>query len=275
MSTLTAVLAHLPAEEVHERIALLHAVAPQARVAVCYGGPAGEFERIDYAEKLFIDDATLRGPEQHLQSLSATFEALWRRYFAVDASLDALYLIEYDHLVLDARYEERLRELADGTGADLMGKNCVERTATNDEHYIRFRGDARLLAQLRRCSVRDDPTRIFGCLGDGIWISRRALQAYVEVGGHPACYCEVYVPTLVHHLGFHVLDVDAHGDLYRDVRWIPSFDASQVLARYRDGAVFMHPVKDAGAVRALHEEVRRSRATPRGPDLLASPRRGA
>ena len=255
MSTLTAVLAHLPAPEVHERIALLRAVAPDARFVLCYGGPAREFEHIDYEDKLFIDDPTLRGREQHLQSLTLTFEALWRRYFARDDRFDSLYLIEYDHLVLDARFETRLRDLAASTGADLMGKNCVERTATNDEHYIRFRRDPRLLAHLRRVSVRDDPTRIFGCLGDGIWICRRGLQAYVDVGEHPPCYCEVYVPTLLHHLGFSVLDIDAHDDLYRDVRWIPPFDTSRVLARFQEGAVFMHPVKDAAAVRALREVV--------------------
>ena len=29
-------------------------------------------------------------------------------------------------------------------------------------------------------------------------------------GGHPPCYCETYVPTLLHHLGFRVVDIDAH-----------------------------------------------------------------
>jgi len=251
VSTVTAVLSHLGAPEVHDSLQLLQAVAPDARFVVCYGGRIDEFERIDYGHKLFIDDPTLRGPERHLQSLTTVLERVWAAYFEADESVDSLYVIEYDHLVLDSRFETRLRELASQTRADFMGKNCVDCTATNEAQYVRFRRDERLLAHLRSLSVRDEPTRLFRCLGDGMWISRRAVRAYVEVGDHPPCYCEVYVPTLLHHLGFRLVDVDAHSDLYQDVRYMPRFDAEQAMARFTDGAVFIHPVKDPLALRAI------------------------
>lgn len=253
MSTVTAVLTHLRAERVHETMELLRAVSPDARFVVCYGGDRSEFERITAPEKLFIDDPTLRGPAQHLQSLTRSFQALWGACFEHDDSADALYLIEYDHLILDAGFETRLRELATVTGADFMGKNCGDRTATNGEHYVRFRRDPSLLGHLRELSVRDEPSRIFGCLGDGMWISRRALEAYLSVAEHPPCYVEIYVPTLLHHLGFRIVDVDMHSELYRHVRWMPSFDADQVVAQCRAGTVFMHPVKDRAAVQAARE----------------------
>ena len=79
-----------------------------------------------------------------------------------------------------------------------------------------------------------------------MWISRRALRAYVDVDEHPPCYCEIYVPTLLHHLGFRVVDVDAHSDLYRDVRWLPPFDADQVMARFTDGDG-LHPPRQGPA----------------------------
>ncbi len=251
MSTLTAVLIHLEAARVRERMDLLARVAPGARCVVCYGGPFVEFSRVAHAEKLFIDDPTLRGPEQHLQSLTLTFTALWHRYVRGDADVDSVYLIEYDHLVLNGGFDERLRELAAATGADFLGKNCTDRTATNGEHYIRFRRDERLLSFLRRVSVREDQERLFGCLGTGMWLSRAALEAYVGIVDHPPCYCETYVPTLLHHLGCRVVDVDAHGDLYRYVRWIPTFAPDEVTAAQADGAVFMHPVKDPQAVERL------------------------
>ncbi len=56
--------------------------------------------------------------------------------------------------------------------------------------------------------MRKDLTRLYGCLGDGMWLSREALNAYVGVGEHPPCYNETYAPTLLHHLGFRVVDVD-------------------------------------------------------------------
>jgi hypothetical protein len=251
VNTVTAVLSHLRAPEVHDSLQLLQAVAPDARFVICYGGKIDEFEQIDFKHKLFINDPTLRGPERHLQSLTAIFELIWTAYFEAEQSVDSLYIIEYDHLVLDPRFETRLRELASRTRADFMGKNCVDCTATNEAQYVRFRRDARLLGHLRSLSVRDDPTRLFRCLGDGMWISRHALEAYVGVGEHPPCYCEVYVPTLLHHLGFRVVDVDAHSDLYQDVRYMPRFDVEQAMARFADGAIFLHPVKDPGAVRAI------------------------
>lgn len=261
MSTVTAVLTHLPHEQVQAGIELLEAVSPDALFVICYGGQRSEFERVVVEHKLFVDDPTLRGPEQHLQSLTRVFEALWWTYLRADESVDSLYLIEYDHLILDPRFEQHLSELAARTGADLLGKTCADRTATNDEHYIRFRRDARLLAHLHRLSVREDRSRIFGCLGDGMWISRRALEAYVDLGDHPSCYCETYVPTLLHHLGFRVVDVDAHSDLYREVRWTPPFSVQDVIARLEGGTPFIHPVKDPNAVRALRDSFTRERGT--------------
>jgi hypothetical protein len=255
VSTLTVVLSHLGAEQVDERMSLLTEVAPNARFVLGYGGAPGEFDRVEWHEKFFVDDPTLRGPAQHLQSLTQVFETAWREYFADDEELDSLYVIEYDHLVLDRTFEERMSALALDTGADMLGKRCVDLTGTNVAHYVRFRRDPRLLAHLDRVSTRENRERLFGCLGDGIWLSRRALQAYVDVGEHPPCYCEVYVATLIHHLGFRVVDVDAHSDLYRDVRWLPERSAGEVLELARSGAVFVHPAKDQAAIAPLRELV--------------------
>jgi hypothetical protein len=253
--TLTVVLTHVGAEHTDELMSLLQAVAPDARFVVAHGGTRRAFDQITWEEKLFVDDPTLRGPPQHLQSLTQVLETAWRAYFDSDAALDSLYLIEYDHLILDGGFEARLRTLAQATQADLLGKACIDATGTNLAHYVRFRRDDRLLAHLAAVSVREDRQRLFSCLGDGIWLSRRALAAYVDVGEHPPCYCEIYVPTLIHHLGLRVVDVDAHGDLYRDVRWTPEFSASEVLDRASAGAVFVHPVKQQAVITPLRERL--------------------
>jgi len=263
VSTLTVVLTHLAGPAADDRMELLRAVAPDARLVVGHGGTRSDYERVTWPEKFFVDDPTLRGPAQHLQSLTQVFEIAWREYVARDAELDSVYVIEYDHLILDPAFEHRLRALASETGADLLGKTCVDRTATNEAHYIRWRRDERLLEHLRRHSVREDPEQIFGALGDGLWLTRRALEAYVNVGTHPPCYCEVYVPTLVHHLGFRVVDIDRHGDLYHHVRWLPEYSSSEVLALARAGVPFVHPAKDPALDAALREIVG-DRARPAG-----------
>lgn len=248
---LTAVLTHLDAEQVHETIALLRLAVPESELVVCHAGEREDFERIQFESKIYIDDPHLRGPARHLQSWTQIFEAVWWTHFERDQTVDSLYLIEYDHVILDTCFEARLLDLAARTGADFLGKNCVDRTATNWEHYVRFRRDERLLGHLRSLSVRADPERLYGCLGDGMWISRSALMAYVQTAQHPPCYCETYVPTLVHHLGFNVVNVDEHDDLYRHVRWVPPFTPEEAVARFREGAIFLHPVKSGDAVRGL------------------------
>jgi hypothetical protein len=256
VNTLTVVLTHQDPDRVHETLDLLRLVTEENDVFVCHAGRREDFDRIEFGGKVYIDDPTLRGPARHLQSLSQVFEAVWRTRVKDDEGIDSVYVIEYDHLILDTGYEQRLRDLAVRTGADFLGKNCVDRTATNWQHYVRFRADERLLSHLRVRSVRDDPVKLFGCLGDGMWLVRSALEAYVEAAPHPPCYVEVYVPTLLHHLGFRVVDIDEHSDLYGDVRWDRPFASGEAIARLNDGAVFLHPVKDRQALRRLADALR-------------------
>ena len=126
-----------------------------------------------------------------------------------------------------------------------MGKSCVPRNATNWHHYTRFRHNPELLAWLRRISVRPDPRRMYGTLGDGMWLSRAAVEAYIALGKHPRCYGELYVPTVLHHLGYEVIDVDSHSRLYDAVRWHPPYDRVELDRLRCAGATFAHPVKDA------------------------------
>ncbi len=252
MATLHAFISHLGGREVAQGVELVHAVAPDARVVVFHGGRREQFGQIALEDKVFLEDPDLRGPPRHLQSWTEVFEQAWEGWVRDDPAWDSLYLFEYDHLILHPDFEARLRELADTTGADFMGKNCVERTGTNWEHYIRYRADPVLLEHLRRVSVREDPTTLYGCLGNGMWLSRSALAAYVGVAHHPRCYNETYVPTLMHHLGMRVVDVDAHSDLYRWVRWVPEFTSPEVMQIAADGGAFVHPVKDLTVGAALH-----------------------
>ena len=244
MKTLNALISHLPAAAVDEHLQLQRAVAPGARFVVCYTGDAASFAHIRDEAKALVDDGSLAGPARSFQAYGGVLAAIARQWLAAEPELDSVYLFEYDHLILSPGFEDALRALAERTGAGLMGKNCVERTATNWHHYARFRRDPALLACLRRVSVREDATRMYGTLGNGIWLSRAAVEAYLAVPEHPPCYGELYVPTLLHHLGQRVIDIDALSPLYAAVRWEPGFSGSEVDRLCAEGAAFVHPVKD-------------------------------
>jgi hypothetical protein len=238
---LNAVITHLPADEVEEDLRALRELTPDSEFLCCYTGTRSEFERL--GDGILLDDGGLAGAPRSYQSYHGVFAAL------AEHSFDAVYLVEYDHLVLDPGFEGALIELAERTGAEFMGKNCAPRNHTNWPHYARFRRDPDLLAHLRRISTRDDPTVLLGTLGSGMWLSRAAFDSYVSLDSHPRSYGELYVPTVIHHLGHRVVDIDAVSDLYRDVRWDPDYGLAEVSA-LRSGTTFVHPVKSAAVRRA-------------------------
>ena len=244
---LNVVLMHQDADTVDAYVRYLQAVEPGARFAVAHGGRREDFDRVRHAAKVFIDDPSLRGAPRTFQSYHATLGELERAFVIGDADIDAVYLFEWDHMVLRSGFEVLLTALAERHGAGFMGKSCVERTGTNWHHYTRFRRDPALLAHLREHSVREDPTTLYGTLGNGFWLSRDALAAYTAVGERPHVYGELYVPTLLHHLGFRVVDIDGAGDLYRHVRFEPELTVEDVLEIKRAGGYFAHPCKAAGA----------------------------
>jgi hypothetical protein len=245
VSQLNVLLTHQDAARVDANVRYLQAVAPEARFVVAHGGRAEDCAGVAHAEKVFVDDETLRGPPRTHQSYHVTLGLVHDRFVRDDPSVSAVYVLEWDHVVLRADFEQPLRAWADRTGADFMGKTCVERTGTNWHHYTRHRRDPALLAHLREHSVREDPTRLFGTLGNGFWLSRAALEAYVAVRDRPVVYGELYVPTLLHHLGFRVADLP--GELYGAVRYEPEVSLAELLALKRAGGYFAHPFKTPDA----------------------------
>jgi hypothetical protein len=245
----------------------LAAVAPQSRFLICHGGTRASFDALDDREAIFVASPDLRSDPLTYQSYSEALEGAWSAVVRDDPAIDAVSLLEFDHLILRADFEHALADAFARSGADFLGKEAGDRTRTNWPHQIRFRGDPDLLAHLAALSVREDRTRIFGCLGTGFAMRREALAAFAAVTGRPRCFMEAYVPTLVHHLGFRVADVDAVSDVYRHVAWKPPRTIEEAIALKAAGAYCVHPVK------AL-DQIDRVRAAP-GPAGGLAPGRPA
>ena len=250
MAILTAILTHLDARLVEKQLSYLRAIAPEARFVVCHGGRRADFDALDEPGALFIDDPSLRGPHFD-QSLNATLRAVFDNCVRDDEAIELVYVIEYDHLILRGDFERTLADLVERTGAGLLAKWASPRNDTNWSHYLRLRDDAQLGAFIEGVSRRDDPGVRFGCLGTGLLFRRDAFTAFCTLDDPPSRYFELFVPTVVHHLGFDVVDVDAVADLYGAIRWLPEFDVEGALAEKRAGRTFVHPFKRIDAVGAL------------------------
>ena len=233
---------HLDASAVDMQLEYLRRLAPRSRFVVCHGGKHDDFDGITHQDKLFIDDDTLRTDRAWNQS---AFKLLGSAHqaFVAGNDIEAVFLFEYNHLVLRGDFELALEQLLNLSGADFVAKTCVPKDTNNWVHAIRARHDPEFMAFLGQISVRDDPARLYGCLGTGFVIRRAALEALLAVTPPRLDYHELYLPTVLHHLGFRLADVDELSDIYDEVAYLPAKTLPQVLQAKRRGHFFVHPFK--------------------------------
>ena len=245
MSLLYLVLTHRPPDEVAAHLAALERALPGRRFAVCHGGSEEDFERLDFPAKAFVADPSLRGGERE-QSYAELWCTAYEAFVAGDPEVSFVHLIEHDHAIVDERYEHELLRVLDATGADFLGGICVDRTFTNWWHSVALLDDAEWWRFLRDISVRDgEEPRVFGGIADAVTFGRGALEAFATLPRHLHRYCEVYVPTVVHHLGFTVADASAISTVFDLIRWTPPFEEEEIAALPAD-VLAIHPVKDYG-----------------------------
>ena len=248
---LSLLLTHLGGAAVDDQLRYLGELAPDARFVVCHGGSREDFERIEFRDKLFIEDPTLRDPLARGSSVNEILTKVWDSYVAPDPDVDAVFAFEFDQIILRGDYELALEQLLEASGADFLGKNCALRDGTNWVHAIAARHDAAFMDFLERISVRDRPYRIYGGLGTGFVMRRAALEAFRALE-HPArTYVEMYVPTAVYHLGFRVEDLDAISDIADEVVYAPPKTFDDVLRAKRAGHFFVHPFKQLDRLREV------------------------
>jgi hypothetical protein len=255
MAILTAIMTHLDAPLVRRQLDYLEALSPGSQFVICHGGAFADFEALDVDNAIFVDESSLRGPDRD-RSHTEVILAVYERFVRDEPSVDLVYFIEYDHLILSADFEQKLRDLAGRFNAGLFAKNAIRRNDTNWPHFTRYRHDERLNLFFTKISRRDDPDARWGSLGNGMLFRRNALTALASVGDLPHAYVEMFIPTLTYHLGFDVVNVDAVSDLYKRVRWRPECKPEEAIREMQAGATFVHPFKDlAGLERVLAASV--------------------
>jgi hypothetical protein len=243
MSTLIVLVSHLGPEAVEANVARLERVHQPGLVALCHGGQRADFDAAQVPKKVFTDDPGLRGPPATLQSYTAPLIEVYERFVAPRPDIDMVLVVEFDQVVLDRGFVPHMEALMESSGADVLGKGCCDRTGTNWWHRVRYRSDPALLAFLRAFSVREDPARLYGFLGTGFLIREAVLRRFAGLEHIEGVYNELYLPTVFHHLGFRLTDVDSLSGVYDHVRWSPPYTPDEVHELRRQGAMVVHPFK--------------------------------
>lgn len=241
---LYVLVTHRPAAEVRRYLDDFDRVLPGRRCVVCYGGTRADFEELRPApDAFYVDDPALRSRDG--QSYTEVLNLVQERVVAPDPSLGCVHLMEYDHVVLSPRYEAELLEIMAGDRVGLLAPSCADHTMVNWCHGIDLLDDRELLGRLGEISVRDQEIpSIWGGLGNGMTISRSALEAFSNRAGDLPRYMEAYVPTVVWHLGYRVVGAPQSATLFDHVRYGPPYEREDAARLARNGALALHPVKE-------------------------------
>jgi len=102
-------------------------------------------------------------------------------------------------------------------------------------------------------SVRENPAELFGCRGDGITMKFECLKAWASLPGQLRCRGELYIPTVIHHLGF---EVGSGGSLYRNIRaGSRPYSVEDIFRLLRNDVIFAHPFKDIDQRQVVYKAI--------------------
>jgi len=207
---------------------------------VVFGGTREAFDALDYPRKVFVDDPGLRtrDHQREKQSFRGVIEAMVpiiRR-----ETPDYVHLCEYDHLPLAQDLNERQVRSMRGEGADVMVHFLKRIDGTAHPFGLYHESDPDFFPFWKSLSRRDDPSAILWMFGSGSVWTREAFLALASPQKKIECLFEIYLPTLVHHLGFRVRGWDEKQHLISN---LPSPQITVKEARKR-GSWTVHPVKE-------------------------------
>ena len=240
MKTAHTIITHLEPGVVSGFLSFLQALSPDTRILCAYGGKKENFDGIAWPDKFFLEDESLRGPIRH-QSFN---EILIKAHSATTGTgTDYFYFSEYDHFPLRRYYLRELCGLMASTQCDLLGHSLFQANYSNWVHYLRYRDDAEFRQFLSGITHRGTSEPLYGMLGNGFIMTNRALEGFCGILKHLKVYTEIYLPTVLFHLGFKLGNINALSDLYAAVRYEPAYSFEDVIQLVRDGKNFCHPVK--------------------------------
>jgi hypothetical protein len=210
-----------------------------ASLLLLHGGDKAHFDQLTHTPRSFLADPRLRthNPRRDNQSLASAFNAI------ADNLGDHTHVLfaEYDlHPLgnLDTLFQNAL-DAMDKEQAHVLFPTVSRVDGTCQEVYLQQAQNPEFSALWQRLSIRTDPTPAFWALLPGSFWTADAIRAVAANPEPFPCYFEIYVPTLLHHLGYRIrpwtncpMRIDGGGNLRPHLE---SLRQSGILAA--------HPVK--------------------------------
>jgi hypothetical protein len=240
-SVLNLILSHQSAGAVSQMLAHWERCVPRKSIVIAYGGTRSEFEALDHEQKFFVDDPRLRtrDHQREFQSYTRLFQEASEFLKTRGNEFQFVHFAEYDHLPLVPDLNERQIERLTSEGADLLAFHVHRVDDTNNPHFLYHAANAKFMDFWARITRRSEPEVVLSMFGSGSFWTREAFSAACAIEEPFPIYLELYLPTLVHHLGFRVRDF---GDQNHFVRVLKD-ETSHIDQAREEGAWTLHPVK--------------------------------
>jgi hypothetical protein len=204
---------------------------------LAHGGEYADFLDLKYEPKIFVSDPRLRTREHERESQSITgiFQEVSK--WLQGAAFTHIWLAEYDHIPLVSDISQRHVRLCQQEHADVLAYHLQRIDGTNHPHVLRDLSRRNNIFEL--LSRRSDSSVVLSALGTGSFWRREPFDAVASIEQTFPMYCELYVPTLAHHLGFRLRSFGEQN------RWISAQgDRTWAINEAKaNGAWSLHPVK--------------------------------
>lgn len=237
---LWAILVHEEAEKVEALHRYWNSLGYASEsILFVHAGGRSEFEALRLSNKVFVEDKEIRTIFHPMEKQSYGGALREIAAWMGDREIEAIAMVEYDHLPLDGKWGNKLCDLLNKEEADLLCHHLTRVDGTNASHYLYHMSDPRFPNLWKSFSLREDKEICFDAVMTGSVWRRAALEAVAGRKEEIPVYLELYLPSLTHHLGFRVR---CHGDQDRFVKVVPIDEPFSPKWR-ETGAWSLHQVK--------------------------------
>lgn len=236
---MNVLLVHQGDTETERLLKWWHQFTEDDCIWLAHGGEKGAFDSIHFPNKIHVLDPKLRtrDHQREKQSYSGVIEAIAPVFEC--SRFEFIYLCEFDQLPLTPRLEAlQIRELEDNN-ADVMAHFLQRVDGTGHPHYLYHVADSRFSEYWHGISKRFDTATVLSMFGSGSFWRRNAFLSVARAKKDIDCYLELFLPTLVHHLGFRIRPWNAKNHL---IAAIPGNEITITRAMEKK-CLTVHPIK--------------------------------
>ncbi len=237
---LNVILSHHPPDAVSRMRKWWNRYAPDQDLLVAYGGTRENFDMIEGTWKVFVDDPRVRTRfhQKECQSYQGVFQAVSGE-LASHPGYRWLHFNECDQLPLVPDYSGITLRLLQDQDADAIGHFLRRIDGTGHPHFLVGGAKEKTSRLIGIISQREKKDVVLSMLGCGTFFKREAFDLLASEADSEGVYLEIFIPTILHHLGFRVKNISSQ-EWFMHPRTRKNPDEAQSLLS--KGAWCAHPV---------------------------------